>query len=97
MLLPKVARPSEPQDLRPICLTPVLGRIFSKVLMKRVHVVVPPHSGHQIGCRKGVQVADGIMAAQSALQLLKHTKGRAFVAKLDIKAAFDSIWRCTAG
>ena len=91
VLLPKVSRPSEPKDLRPICLTPVLGRIFSKVLMKRVHLVAPPPSGHQIGCRKGVQVADGIMAAQSALQLLKHAKGRAFVAKLDIKAAFDSI------
>ena len=31
------------------------------------------------------------MAAQSALQLIKQLHGRAFVAKLDIKAAFDSL------
>ena len=98
VLLPKTARPSGPKDLRPICLTPVLGRIFGKVLMRRVHAAAPPCSGHQIGCRKGVQVADGIMAAQSALQLLKQSRGRAFAAKVDIRAAFDSldigaVWR----
>ena len=91
VLLPKVTRPSQPKDLRPICLTPVLGRIFSKVLMTRVHQVAPPYSGHHIGCRPGVQAADGIMAAQATLQLLKQTKGQAFVAKVDIKAAFDSL------
>ena len=91
VLLPKVTRPSQPKDLRPICLTPVLGRIFSKVLMTRVHQFAPPYSGHQIGCRPGVQAADGIMAAQATLQLLKQTRGQAFVAKVDIKAAFDSL------
>ena len=91
VLLPKVARPQYPKDLRPICLTPVLGRIFSKVLMRRIHTFSPPYSGHQIGCRKGVQLADGVMAAQSSLQLLKQLYGRAFAAKLDIKAAFDSL------
>ena len=42
VLLPKVPRPCCPKDLRPICLTPVLGRIFSKVLMSRVHGAAPP-------------------------------------------------------
>ena len=91
VLLPKVPRPQQPKDLRPICLTPVLCRVFSKVLMARVHQAAPPYTGHQIGCRPGVQAADGIMAAQSALQLLKQVTGRAYAAKIDIKAAFDSI------
>ncbi|CAE7938823.1 pol, partial [Symbiodinium necroappetens] len=51
----------------------------------------PPYTGHQIGCRPGVQAADGIMAAQAALQLLKQITGRSYAVKIDIKAAFDSI------
>ena len=90
VLLAKTARPSQPKDLRPICLTPVLCRVFSKVLMRRVHKTAPEYSG-QIGCRPGVQAADGVMAAQSTLQLLKQVKGAAYVAKIDIRAAFDSL------
>ncbi|CAE7912395.1 unnamed protein product, partial [Symbiodinium sp. KB8] len=93
VLLPKVARPAEPKDLRPICLTPVLCRLFAKVLMKRVHRTAPEHSGHQIGCRQGVQTMDGVLASQSAMQLLKQSRGAAYVAKIDIKAAFDSLSR----
>ena len=93
VLLPKVARPAEPKDLRPICLTPVLCRLFAKVLMKRVHRTAPEHSGHQIGCRQGVQTMDGVLASQSAMQLLKQSRGAAYTAKIDIKAAFDSLAR----
>ncbi|CAE7039354.1 HET-E1, partial [Symbiodinium sp. KB8] len=62
-----------------------------EVLMTRVHQFAPPYSGHQIGCRPGVQAADGIMAAQTTMQLLKQVRGQAFAAKVDIKAAFDSL------
>ena len=91
VLLPKVPRPAQAKDLRPICLTPVLCRVFSKVLMARVHQVSPAYTGHQIGCRPGVQALDGILAAQSTLQLLRHSCGAAYAAKIDIKAAFDSL------
>ena len=80
-----------PQSLETHLSHPVLGRIFSKVLMSRVHRKAPPCSGHQIGCRPGVQAADGIMAAQSTLQLLRQTKQGAYTAKIDIRAAFDSL------
>ncbi|CAE7736195.1 pol [Symbiodinium necroappetens] len=41
--------------------------------------------------KKGVQAADGVMAAQSTMQLLRQVKGSAYVAKIDIRAAFDSL------
>ena len=70
--------------------------------MNRVHQFAPQYSGHQIGCRPGVQATDGIMAAQATLQLLKQVRGQAFSAKVDIKAAFDSLslnavlkWLCS--
>ncbi|CAE7276591.1 pol [Symbiodinium sp. CCMP2456] len=69
----------------------IQGRQELPVLMARVHRRAPPYSGHQIGCRPGVQAADGIMAAQSTLQLLRQTRVRAFAAKIDIRAAFDSL------
>ncbi|CAE7467654.1 pol, partial [Symbiodinium microadriaticum] len=37
------------------------------------------------------QALDGILAAQSTLQLLRHSCGAAYAAKIDIKAAFDSL------
>ena len=92
VLLPKVPRPCRPADLRPICLVPVLSRLFAKVVMMRLRDFAPEYAAHQLACRPGVQVLDGITAAQSTMALIKRLTGRtAKVAKLDIRAAFDSV------
>ncbi|CAE7658861.1 unnamed protein product, partial [Symbiodinium necroappetens] len=92
VFLPKVPRPSKPADLRPICLVPTLGRLYSKILMQRIRVAAPPYKANQMACRASVQVVDGILAAQSTMSLLRHITGSpAKVAKLDLLAAFDSL------
>ncbi|CAE7942834.1 pol [Symbiodinium sp. KB8] len=92
VFLPKVPRPSKPADLRPICLVPTLSRLFSKILMERLRLKAPEYHANQMACRPSVQVVDGILAAQSTMALIRTTTGSpAKVAKLDIKAAFDSI------
>ena len=92
VLLPKVSRPSEPGELRPICLVPTLSRLYAKVLMERLRSYAPEYQAHQLACRPGVQVLDGIVAAQTVMALVKKTTGQTCkVAKLDIKAAFDSV------
>ena len=92
VFLPKVPRPSKPADLRPICLVPTLSRLFSKILMERLRPNAPEYHANQMACRPSVQVVDGILAAQSTMALIRTTTGNpAKVAKLDIKAAFDSI------
>ena len=91
-LMPKIKSPQGPKDLRPICLTPCLGKIFGKLLMRRVSSKAPPYRAGQMGCRAGSQALDGVAAAHIVLQQLR-ARGRAgpCVAKLDIQAAFDSI------
>ena len=92
VFLPKVARPGKPADLRPICLVPTLSRLYSKILMQRVRMRAPPYKANQMACRSSVQVVDGILAAQSTMSLLRHITGApAKVAKLDLRAAFDSL------
>ena len=92
VFLPKVARPSGPGDLRPICLVPTLSRLFAKIVMERLRRTAPDYGANQLACRPGVQVLDGITAAQSVMTLVRKTTGSPCkVAKLDIKAAFDSV------
>ena len=71
VLLPKVSRPSKPSDLRPICLVPTLSRLFAKVLMIRLRKKAPPYGANQLACRPGVQVLDGITAAQTTMAVVK--------------------------
>ena len=86
VLLPKVLCASEPGELRPICLVPTLSRLYAKVLMERLRSFALQYRAHQLACRPGVQVLDGIVAAQTVMALVRKTTGNTCkVAKLDIK------------
>ena len=41
-LIPKIGRPQRVQDMRPISLTPCLGKVFSKILVNRLRAKFPP-------------------------------------------------------
>ena len=59
-LLPKVPGPSRVQDLRPISLTPCLGKIFSKILIKRLRSVFPAYGAGQHANRPGTQALEAV-------------------------------------
>ena len=42
VLLPKIPKPSAPSELRPICLSPCLSKIFGRLIMARVAGKCPP-------------------------------------------------------
>eukprot|EP00439_Symbiodinium_sp_Y106_P054589 s2158_g7.t1 len=66
--------------------------LLPKVVMMRLRDFAPEYAANQLACRPGVQVLYGITAAQSTMALIKRLTGRtAKVAKLDIRAAFDSV------
>ena len=98
-LIPKVPRPTKVQDMRPISLTPCLGKIFCKILIKRLRPLFPPYKAGQHACRPGTQAIEAISAAQATLRIFKQaTKTQLLVCKLDISQAFDTlshhaIWR----
>ena len=91
-LLPKVSQPGGPADLRPIALTPCLCKIYSKLLLNRLEGSWPDFQAGQFACRKGSQAIDGAAAASLLLQIGNaRLSDRPVVAKLDLKAAFDSL------
>ena len=97
--LPKVPRPSKVKDLRPISLTPCLGKLYSKILVSRLRSTLPGYRAGQHACRPGTQALEAITAAQAALKIHRQATGKQLlVAKLDISQALDTlshhaIWR----
>ncbi|CAE7227014.1 pol [Symbiodinium microadriaticum] len=62
------------------------------LLMLRISEQCPPFQSGQLGCRKGTQTVDGVLAAQTVIGVLRKKHGvEAHAAKLDIRAAFDSL------
>ena len=97
--IPKTARPEKVQDMRPISLTPCLGKVFCKILVSRLRMKFPPYGAGQHACRPGTQVIEPIACALSSMKLFKqHTGRQLLLCKLDISQAFDTlshhaIWR----
>ena len=92
VLLPKIPCPQEPGELRPICLSPVLSKIYGRMIMLRVAQACPPYQVGQLGCRPKTQTIDGIFAAETVAALVRRAhRSQIHMAKLDIKAAFDSL------
>ena len=90
--MPKIPQPKGPGDLRPIALTPCLCKLFSRMLLRRLEGKLPAFQAGQFGSRKGCQTLDGVAAAHLVMQLGTARYGsRPCLAKLDIKAAFDSL------
>ncbi|GBN75980.1 Retrovirus-related Pol polyprotein from type-2 retrotransposable element R2DM [Araneus ventricosus] len=90
IFLPKKRDAKEPGDFRPISLTPIPARLFSKVLARRLAPTVRLDPE-----QRGFIPSDGI--AQNTFLLdfvLRHSKEkskRTFVASLDLRKAFDSV------
>ncbi|GBN96150.1 Retrovirus-related Pol polyprotein from type-2 retrotransposable element R2DM [Araneus ventricosus] len=90
VFLPKKRDAADPGDFRPITLTPIPARLFSKILARRLapSVRLDPD-------QRGFIESDGI--AQNTFLLdyvLRHSREkvkRTFVASLDLRKAFDSV------
>ena len=91
-LIPKFRRPSRVQDMRPISHTPCLGKLFSKILIRRLRGTLPPYKAGQHANRPGTQALEAVASAQATMRLYKQATGeQALVCKLDISQAFDTL------
>ncbi|GBN08982.1 Retrovirus-related Pol polyprotein from type-2 retrotransposable element R2DM [Araneus ventricosus] len=90
IFLPKKTDAISPGDFRPISLTPIPARLFSKILARRLSPVAQLEPE-----RRGFVETDGI--SQNIFMLdyvFRHARERVkrtFIASLDIKKAFDSV------
>ena len=93
--IPKGASPSTlPSEYRPISITPILSKIFERVLAKRLsqycnkHCLIPDS---QFGFRKGLGTCDALLTlthdVQSSLDLGQESR----VVAIDFSSAFDIV------
>ena len=93
--LPKGASASsDPSDYRPITITPVLSKIYEKLLYKRLSKYVENNNmlpNLQFGFRKGRGTCDALLTISSYLQRSLDRGLEARMVGLDFSAAFDRV------
>jgi len=91
-LIPKTDNPSSFEDFWPISLCNCLYKIISKVISRRLKVILSKHIfGEQFGFLKGKQIHEAIEVAQEGLHSIKLKKLKAVVIKIDLSKAFDRV------
>lgn len=95
VLIPKVQKPTEMKDLRPISLCNVSYKLISKVLANRLKKVLPMIiDEHQSAFVLGRLITDNILLSSEIFHFMKHNqaKKRGYMAlKLDMSKAYDRI------
>ena len=88
--------PSIPSNYRPITLLSCLGKLFTSILNTRFnkyteanHIILD----NQAGFRKGFSTTDNMFILHIFIQLAFQSKRKLFCAFIDLKQAFDSVWR----
>ena len=81
-------------DYRGVTLLSVVGKVFGKVIEKRIRVFCEEKgllSDCQFGFREGRSCRDGLLVLSEVLK--RRGEGRVFMGFLDIAKAYDSVWR----
>ena len=91
VFLPKTSSPALPKDLRPIVLSSVISKVFTRLLLQRLRPRFPPMTSGQIIGESGAQTLDAALAVQHAIRLSEERKQPLVVGQLDIAEAFDIV------
>ena len=91
-LLPKVVPPTCPKDLRPIALASHVSKAYSRLILARLQDVLEVKGDKQLAA-KGRQPAEFLWSALQVIHLAKEWKKEAYLLKLDIRKAFDTVSR----
>ena len=93
--IPKSANESiYPKDYRPISITPILSKVFERLLAKRIINYFNKFdiiSSYQFGFRKGLSTSDALLTMVHDLQLALDRGAEARVVSLDFSSAFDCV------
>jgi hypothetical protein len=91
-LIPKVNKPQNFGDYRPISLCNLCYKIISKIIANRIKPILSRSlSEEQLGFLQGRQIQDAIGIVHECLHSIKKKKSKSLVLKLDLKKAYDCI------
>ena len=88
--------PNNLNNYRAICLTSNMGKLFTLILNSKLHKLSDDIGfiyGVQGGFRKGYSVQDSLFVMHSPISLYLSSDKNLFGAFVDIKKAFDTVWR----
>ena len=93
--LPKGLNPSSsPSEYRPISITPILSKIYEKLLSRRLCRYAEDNNllpAFQFGFRKGLGTCDALLSLSTILQGALDVGAEARMVGLDFSAAFDRV------
>jgi len=93
----KSGDPMEPNNYRGISVCSCLGKLFTRLLQKRLDVFLESNnllSPNQAGFRKGQRTTDNVYILKSVInKYICKPNGKVFTCFVDFKKAFDSVWR----
>ena len=89
--IPKTVAPLSPKDLRPIVLSSVPGKVFTKLLLYRLRAHFPQMIAGQLSSIPGAQTLEGSCSLQQCVRLSNEYALPLVIAKLDIASAFDHL------
>lgn len=84
------------QNYRPITLLSCMGKLFTSIIKDRLQAFSDKFNvinEFQAGFRPNYSTVDNIFALHALIQLLHSKKKKLFCAFIDLKGAFDTVWR----
>ena len=83
---------SSPNDYRPISITPILSKVFERLLVKRLSSYLTPFLPEtQFGFRKGLGTSDALLLLVHEMQSALDKNCESRLVSLDFSAAFDTV------
>ena len=86
----------DPDNYRPISLSSCIGKILSKLILKKLQLqrdMIEPECQNQRGFSPGAMTIDHVFTLQTIVKKHKSTRECVFGAFIDFRKAFDTIWR----
>ena len=86
---------SNPSNYRGITILSNLSKVLEKLTLLRIHLHEPPPSLNPLqgGFRQGYGCVHTAYALQEPIQSLRERGRKAYVAFLDVRKAFDTVWQ----